>query len=269
MGQIGVSKARHIRYTHVIGNFMKRHTNILTLVLTIGLFACNNVSDKTSKKEQQFDCNSLTDKKVIFEIAKSIIEKKDNEQIWNISEIDTTDFFTTEDYFTNSKTKNKLVLIGGNAGMSSGTADNLLILFSCSDTLNILWSGQVGDFNQTDIIDLNGDGVKEMVCNSSMMWMGECNDNYNIFNFKDGIQNFVFTSHSTTVLDCGRDNLGELYKLGDTLETNLGCSLIKLNDKEFSVRQIKTTKIHNGGQTDEEIMKNLKVIIDTTTIKLK
>ena len=248
---------------------MKRFTNKLTFILTIGLFACNNIADKTSKNGQLFDCNSLTDKKVIFEISKSIIEKKDNEQIWNISEIDTTDFFTTEDYFTNPKTKNRLVLIGGNAGMSSGTADNLLILFSCSDSLNILWSGQVGDFYQTDILDLNGDGIKEIVCNSSMMWMGECNDNYNIFNFKDGRQNFVFTSHSTSVLDCGLDNIGKLYKLGDTLELNLDCSLIKLKDKEFSVRQIKTTKIHNGGQTDEEIMKNLKVIIDTTTINLK
>lgn len=248
---------------------MKRHTNILSIILTIGLCACNNVTDTTSKNEQQFDCNSFIDKKVIFEIAKSIIEKKDNEQIWNLSEIDTTDFFTTEDFFTNSKTKNRLVLIGGNAGLSSGTADNLLILFSCSDKLDIIWSGQVGDFNQTDIIDLNGDGIKEIICKSSMIWMGECNDNYNIFNFKEGKQNFVFTSHSTSVLDCGRDNIGELYKLGDTLEINLDCSLLKLNDKEFNVRQIRTTKIHDGGQTDEEIMKKLKVSIDTTTIKLK
>lgn len=248
---------------------MKRHANIIIIVLTLGLFACNNIADKPTKKEQQFDCNSHTDKKVIYKIAKSIIDKHDNEQIWNISEIDTSDFLTTEDYFTNPKAKNRLVLIGGNAGLSSGTADNLLILFSCSDTLRILWSGQVGDFNQSDIIDINGDGVKEIVCNSSMMWMGECNDNYNIFNLKDGIQNFVFTSHSNSVLDCGRDNIGVLYKLGDTLELNLVCSLIKLNHKEFSVRQIKTTKIHNGGQTDEEIIKNLKVFVDTTTIKLK
>lgn len=248
---------------------MKRYTNILTLILAIGLFACNNLTDKISKKEQQFDCNSFINKKVIFEIAKSIIEKKDNEQIWNISEIDTTDFFITEDYFTNSKTKNRLVHIGCNAGLSSGTADNLLILLSCSDTLNILWSGQVGDFNQTNIIDLNGDGVKEIVCNSSMMWMGECNDNYNIFNFKDGKQNFIFTSHSTSVLDCGRNNLSELFKQGDTLEQKFDCSLLKLSDKEYNVRQIQTTKIHNGGQTDDEIIKNLKVVVDTTNIKLR
>lgn len=255
-------------YIYVIGNFMKRHANIVTIVLTLGLFACNNVADKTIKR-QQFDCNSLTDKKVIYKIAKSIIDKHDNEQIWNLSEVDTADFFTTEDYLINPKTKSRLVLIGGNAGMSSGTADNLLILFSCSDSINIVWSGQIGDFEPSDIKDLNGDGIKEIVCTSSMMWIGECNDSYNIFNFKDGKQNFIFTSHSTSVLDCGRYNLGELFKQGDTLEHKLDCSLAKLHDKEFNVQQIQTIKIHNGGQTDDEIIKNLRVVTDTTNIKLK
>jgi len=247
---------------------MKRHTYIIIIVLTIGLFACNNFADKSSMKEKQFDCNSLTDKKVIYKIAKSIIDKHDNDQIWNLSEIDTTDFFTTEDYFTNPKSKNRLVLIGGNAGMSAGSADNLLILFSCSDTLNILWSGQIGDFNQSDIIDVNGDGVKEIVYNSSMMWMGECNDSYNIFNFKDGKQNFIYGAHSNSVIDCGYDNLAEIYKPGDTLENMFDCSLLKLNNKKYEVRQIHTIKIHNGGLTDNEILKKIKVILDTTIIKL-
>ena len=241
---------------------------LIILILILGLFACKNFTDKARKQELQFDCNSLTDKKVIYKIAKSIIDKHDNDQIWNLSEVDTSDFFTTEDFFTNSKTKNRLVLIGGNAGMSAGTADNLLILFSCSDTLNILWSGQIGDFNQSDIIDVNGDGVKEIVCNSSMMWMGECNDSYNIFNFKDGKQNFIFGVHSNSVIDCGYDNIAELYKQGDTLENMFDCSLLKLKDKEYGVRQIHTIKIHNGGQTDEEMLKKIKVIMDTTIVKL-
>lgn len=249
---------------------MKRHTNIIIIVLTLGLFACNNIADKTIKQQHQFDCNSLTDKKVIYKIAKSIIDKHDNDQIWNLSEVDTTaDFFTTEDYFISSKTKNRLVIINGNAGMSSWTANNLLILFSCSDTLNIVWSGQIGDFKQSDIQDLNGDGVKEIVCNSSMMWMGECNDSYNIFNFKDSKQNFIFKAHSTSVIDCGFDNLVELYKQGDTLENKSDCSLIKLNVKEYKVRTVRTIKIHNGGRTDEEMVKKIKVIMDTTNVKLK
>jgi len=120
---------------------MTRHINILICILTLGFLACNNQTSKTSERRSNFDCNSITDKKFIFEIAQSIVDKHDNEQIWNISEIDTTDFFTTEDFFTNSKTKNRIVLVGGSAGGSSGSARNLLILFSCSDTFKVLWAG--------------------------------------------------------------------------------------------------------------------------------
>jgi len=242
----------------------------LILFIILFTFSCNTKdSDKKIKKEQQFDCNSLTDKKLIYKIAKSIINKHDNENIWNLSEIDTTTFFTTEDFFTSPTIKNRLVLIGGNAGLSSGTADNLLMLFSCSDSLKVLWSGQIGDFKQSDIQDVNGDGIKEIVCKSSLIWMGACNDSYDIFNFKDSKQHFIFEAHSRSVVDCGFDNLGDLYKQGDTLEKKLECSLIRCNEKKYNIQQIQTTKIHNGGRTDDEIIKNLKVIMDTVNIKLK
>jgi hypothetical protein len=249
---------------------MKNATKIILFGLTLGLLACKYSGDKTvSNQVNQFDCNSLSDKKVIYSIAKSIIDKHDNEQIWNLYEIDTTDFLSIEDYFTNTRSKNRLVLIGGRAGMSSGTADNLLILFSCSDTFHVVWAGQVGDFKQSDIKDLDGDGIKEIVCNSGMIWMGECDENYNIFNFKNGKQNLVYSAHSTSFIDCGKDNFDELFKLGDTLEHKFDCLLLKTKDNEYSVQQIQTSKIHNGGHTDEEIIKNLKVNIDTTTIGLK
>jgi len=271
---------------------MKRDTIILFSFLSLLFFTCkndavdeklsqvqelntpsipvnNNQPEKDTKFGQKIDCNSLQDKKVIFEIATFILNKHDNDQIWNLSEIDTTDFFTTEDYFTNSKTKNRLVLIGGSAGMSSGSADNLLILLACSNSLNIIWSGQVGDFTLTDIADLNCDGIKEIVVKASAMWMGECYDSYNIFNFKEDKQNYIYKAHSTSVIECGRDDLSEIYKKGDTLENMFDCSLIKINDKNFKVQQIKTTKIHNGGKTGDEVLKKLKVIVDTTNVKLK
>lgn len=150
---------------------MKRLAFLFNFIITFGFLACNDVTKPNLsqiKNEQKFDsntikannkmhsgiteaekfdCKSLKDKKVILEFANSIIAKKDNKNIWNISEIDTNEFFTCEDYFTNSKKKNRLVLIGGNAGLSAGSEDNLLILFSCIDSLNILWSGQVGEFD--------------------------------------------------------------------------------------------------------------------------
>ena len=215
-------------------------------------------------------------KNKIYEIAKSIIDNKDNnENIGNLYGITTTSFFTTEDYFTNSETKNRLVLISGEAGTSSGTARNLLILFSGIDTYNVIWSGQVSEFIQDDIVDINGDGIKEIVMNSGWVWMGYIGEYYQIFNFKNGKKNDIFTVRSTSVLDCDYDgndvfmNYPDLYKQGDTLENKFDCSLIKLNDTEYGVKQIHTVKIHNGGQTEQEILKKVKVFSDTTNIKLK
>lgn len=248
---------------------MRHHIYSLFFIFTLIVIACNsNNRNDTLHHQQKFNCNSLTDKKVILDIANAILEEKNNDQIWNLSKVDTSDFFTVEDFFINSKIKNRLVLVGGIAGGSSGSADNLLILFSCTDTFKVVWAGQVGDFTLTNIADLNGDGIKEIISNPGAVWMGECFDTYQIFNFKNGKQNFIYAVHSTSVIDCGRDNLFEIYKQGDTLENKFECSVQKRNDNKYEVRQINTIKIHNGGQTDKDIYKNLAITIDTTTIKL-
>jgi hypothetical protein len=256
---------------------MGRLTKFTIIFLTLVFFSCKNeekqkvdyYEEKKIKKEQQFDCNKLSERKVIYEIANSIIENHNNENIWNLTEIDTTEYFTKEDYFINSRTKNRIVILGGNAGLSSGTANNLLLLLDCTNSLKIVWSGQIGEINPSDIKDINEDGIKEIVCTSSTIWMGECNDNYNIFNFKGGKQNMIFNANSNSVLDCGKDNLADQFKIGDTLENKFDCAIIKLNNKEFNIQKIQTSKIHSGGLTDTEIMKNLKIFTDTTFIKLK
>ena len=242
-------------------------TSLCFLVVFTVLFS--GCKQKT-EKEHSFDCKSLTDKKAIYEIAKSIIIDRNNENVCSIWEIDTTDFFIIEDYFTNSETKNRLVFIGGTAGLASGTARNLLILFSCTDTLNVIWSGQVGQFSQTDIIDVDRDGIKEIIMNAGWAYMGEIGHCYEIFNFKDGKRNSVFRACSLSVIDEGAFfNHPEFYKRGDTLENNFDCSLIKLNDAEYGVRQIRSVIIHNGGQTEQEVLKKMKRFSDTIVIKLK
>lgn len=248
---------------------IKLYANILIIIFTLGFLACNNNADKTTRNDKLFDCSSFSDKKAIFNIAKSIIDKHDNKQIWNLSKIDNSNILILDDYFTNPNKQNKLVLIHGEASLSSGTANNLLILFSCSDSLNILWSGQVGNIEPSDIKDLNGDEIKEIVCISNTIWMGECVNNFDIFNFKNGTQNFLFTAKSTSFIGCGLENLADKFKQGDTLENYSDCSIIELNNKEFMVKQIKTIKIHNGGKTDDEIIKKIKILIDTINVKIK
>lgn len=260
-------------------NFTKLVAGIFLLPV---FFACENGEEKsisgqvTPQEKKQtniqahtFDCHTLTNKQVIYNLAKEIIEKNESGGIWNLSDIDTTDFFTTEDYFINANTKNTLISIGGEAGLSAGSANHLLILFSCTDTLGVVWYEQTGKVTAADITDVNGDGIKELVCNTGYVWMGECGDNYRIVNFKDGRKNILFNAHSTSLLGCGRDDVFEFVKQGDTVENSYNCSLQKLNDKSSVIRQIQTVKIYQGGETEEEITNRLKVVVDTMEVQLK
>ena len=251
---------------------------ILLLFLTPSFLACNSFSESkhleviggqkeiVKLEETQIDCLKPVNRSEIYNIAKSILDKQENEEIWNLHELDTTEFFVTDDYFTNPKTKTRLVLIGGIAGLSAGTEDNMLLLFSCADSLKVIFSAQWGDFAQSDIKDVNGDGIKEIIYQSSMMWMGECNDSYSIFNFLDGNQNVLFSANSFSILGCGLENLSDRYKKGDTLEIKSDCSLTKVNNK-YNVKNIQTIKVHNGGRTDEEIEKKLIEIRDTLNMQ--
>ncbi|HEY8893277.1 MAG TPA: hypothetical protein VIM79_00565 [Niastella sp.] len=253
---------------------------IILIVLPI-LFACNNPQEnrnttqapvvaesKTNSQAQLLTCNMLTDKKPVYDIAKTVIGKNESGNVWNLSEIDTTDYFTIEDYFTNTTTKNRLVIIGGEAGMSAGSADHLLLLFSCTDTAKVIWYEQTGKITAADITDVNGDGIKEIICNTGYVWMGECGDHYRIFNFINGNKNMIFSAQSSSLIGCGRDDLAASFKKGDTLEHRYDCSLQKRNDNTSVIRKIQTVKIYEGGETDEEIGKRVKVIVDTTEVRL-
>ncbi|KAA5532576.1 hypothetical protein F0919_17490 [Taibaiella lutea] len=241
------------------------------LPILLFLFSCKNPSSDKAPEEQtaltdtvkQIDNSSKTE--LIYRIADSLINNH-GENIWNLSDVDTTDFFDSKDYFTDKHYKTELILLSGEAGSSSGTARNLLLLFS--DNFKLLWEGQEGEFSASDIQDLNNDGIKEIVIRSATVWMGECHDIYDIINFKGGKKRNLFSAHSQSIVDCGGDFLPN-YKAGDTVETKYDCKLNKMQDGTFSVYQIKAVKLHNGGTTEDDIMKKLVTYTDTAEIKIQ
>lgn len=244
---------------------------VFLIVSIISLFsACNNNSEKTPENKTKVPyCDSLRNNTFVYKLAKSLIEKGGNENLGNLSEIGSSELLVTEDYFIDKEQKHSLILIGGYTGYSASTADNMLMLLSCTDSLRVLWAGQMGDIKPSDIIDMNGDGIKEIISTANSLSMGQCNDSYHIFNFKGGKQNTVFEAHSMNLIGCGYDKLAGYYKPGDTLGHSFDCSLVKTNEKEYAVRRIETIKIYNTGKKDEEIVENLKVIVDTAIVKIK
>lgn len=241
---------------------MNKLTHIFFFCLLAALFSCKQ---KEKDAPGPTACSTL-DKEAIYSIARAIIDSG-NEHIWNISELDTTKFFVTEDFFIDTKSKSRLVLIDGIAGLSSGSADNLLLLFDCSNSSRVVWAGQVGDIDSAGIQDVSNDGIKELVLRSGAVWMGECFENYSIFNFKDGTQNMLYTARSNSVIDCGNEELNGVSK-GDTLEYLFDCTLFKKDSTRYAIREIRTARIHQGGQSPAEIIRNLAIKRDTAIIDL-
>ncbi len=238
----------------------------LTLLFTLILLPGCNIPNVNSTSTEKLICADSADINQIIPLATSVVKAHNNDKIWNLSPpVDTSRFFSIEDYFIDAKIKSRLVWIGFDAGMSTGTANNLLMLLNCADTPVLIWSAQVGLINKDEIKDLNNDGVKGIVCTSSMTWMGECNDSYSIFNFKGGHQNILFIANSQSFIDCGNDNYNERYKKGDTLENKRKCILLPSGkSKYWQVKQVQTLKIHNRGKTDMEVLNQLKTFINTT-----
>ena len=235
------------------------------LLLAVAIYGCKHLPHKTTGS----DCSILKDKSYIYSIGQAIIENKNNDDIWNLSSVDTSYVYSTTGYFVDTINKDRLILVGAEAGISAGNANNLLILFSCADTPTVLWAGQTGDVSQGMAeIDLDGDGIKELIENTHTMWMGECNDSYSIFNFKGGKRNFLHRSRSTSSINCGMNDLAKVFQKGDTLEHTYRYFPPPYIKHSVILRGIETVKIHNGGKTDEEIIRRLKVSTHTIEIPL-
>jgi hypothetical protein len=239
---------------------------IALLLLFCLLLACK----EERKPDSETAARHLPAKKELLRLADSIVKAKANENIWNLSEVDGTAIFIAEDYFTSSKTKSAVVLINGSAGLSAGSADNLLMLLEYhNNRYSVSWAGQTGDFDNAGIKDLTNDGVKEIVSENGMVWMGGCYDYFTIFNFKGGERNKLFTAESVSVIDCGLEDYGEkFFAQGDTLENVSVCKIIPVG-KAFAVQQARTLRLINGGTTNQQIIAKLKVVIDTIVTPIR
>ena len=230
---------------------------------------------QTATKGVAADCSWLTDKTKALNIGKDLLDeiadnKAEHKNIWNLSSVDTSEFLCIEDYFTNTKTKSWLVYLSGEAGMSAGNANHLLMIFNCTDSLRMVWAGQVGVIDREKIIDYNGDGVKDIVCECGSTWMGECNDVFEIYNFKGGVKNILYSAHSQSIIECGFDTPLENHIPGDTVETKIESTIIQApKSGDYSVKRRVEWKIHAGGENEKQMLFNLKTVLDSSIVELK
>ncbi|WP_276484617.1 hypothetical protein [Paraflavitalea pollutisoli] len=245
-------------------------------LILIAAIACKDPAPTTQQQstagqsvKTAYPCAPLANKDTLFAIGNRILETGAQEHIWNLTELDTSHYFNVADYFVSADRKDQLVWIEGQAGGSAGTARNLLLLLRCADSLQVIGAEQVGDVSLADIKDLNGDGIKEIISQSSFSWMGECGNSYQIINYKGGVRNELLHLQGMSILDCGLDSVYSHIQEGDTLETRLDIKLLPRESARFAVQQVRTVKIHQGGANDADIKSNLLVRVDTTIIPLK
>jgi hypothetical protein len=234
-----------------------------TFFFLFAIFSCNSWKSITISKSS--DKCSLTKAEALV-IADSILEVGNNDQIWNLYEVDTVDYFSMEGHFTSPKTTSRIVFLGGKAGGSSGSSNNLLLLLSCSSRQKVIWAGQVGPISQENIQDLTNDGVLEISYSTGSTWMGECADQYRIFNFYNQQLKEVYSHQSFSRVSCGRESYASML-VGDTLAVQYNTSFIKKNS-ETHLQQIKTTSIYTGGESEEEVIKKMSVTCDTILLQL-
>lgn len=240
---------------------MKRYLHLIfiLLALLIPAVACNQakvVKAKDTKYSTQG--NKRTEKQQVYLIGESIIrDRTDNDLVWNIEKLDTNEYWVYEGHFVNTSVKNKLVLLGGKAGESAGTEDNLLILFDAKDPKKILWAGQTGDILKEQVKDLNGDGITEVVVTKSNTYMGECSEIFEIISFRKAKREILFSKRSWSVIDCGSQEVWKMYKMGDTLQAQYVHELVSVKDNVYQVREKGLVKIHAGGSTDKEMKAKL------------
>ena len=249
----------------------------ITICLTVVIWtACNTDAEPKPMESDSLiikptdtinqTAGNPANKNDLLSIGLSIIDKGGNDLIRNLHSVDSV-LFVLDDYFINEKEKSKVAYLSGIAGGSAGIASNLIIVFGDTTTNKVLYSAQVGIIDPDEIRDYNGDGLKDFIINSGMVWMGECNSSYAIKNFKGGQENILYSANSYSVIGCGQDENQYRFETGDTLSIEIENNLTKAGD-EYIVGEKQTISIYNGGKTENDILARLKRIVVSKNIKL-
>ncbi len=214
--------------------------------------------------DDSVSCEELGNKKIISHF----IEEARSE-IGVFETADTSNMFLVNGHFTDKNSTQTLVWIEAYGLPSSGDGSNLLMLFSCGKNAKMIFCTTCGVFSKNDIRDLNGDGLSDMISESSIDRMGECHDDYRIFNLKDIKMNLLYEARNDSYICDSSDNY-DFLKRGDTIERSISHQLTdKNNDHVFEIRQVRKITTFYGGKTKSEIAKREKTTVDSCIIPLK
>lgn len=232
------------------------------LTALIGLFLLISCSS-------QPDTKKLTLKEQIFRKSQRILNNHDDQKIWNIISIDTSDIKIYKGCFISPNDSVLFISINGEVEEASG--------FGMINRLNLV--GHINDSLIVDyyqqgalpkiIQDFDNDGIDDFYFEMSSSNMGICIDYYLVVNFSNRDETFLFKRIDESVLECGALK-EESNNIGDTLSTSRSLKFIDFdNDKNHEIIMTNEYKIYNGGKSEENILDSLKIIQTVDTIRIK
>lgn len=215
----------------------------------------------TEKARQKVDAaRLLTDEEQLIQLA-ATVKPGEKWEVWNLMPPDSAIILADHtSHFTDRAKLTRLVLLQAEAGQSAGTAHNLFLLLSATSPMQLIWAAQTGDLD-TAFTDLDGDGIMDVIEWDSMLWMGEYNRNWSIFDLRGGSRHQHYNAHSYSLLEMEGFPLDHLKK-GDTVELIAEPELLNASNRsDSSVRvRTKTTVLrYNGGQDVEQIRSRAQV----------
>jgi hypothetical protein len=168
-----------------------------------------------------------------------------------------------EGHFSEKRHLQTLVTIEMQLGGSAGSYDRFYALFDCphqAELITTTFSGQP----QGKPIDLNGDGLLELVTSGGHTWMCELGDLLEVITWESGKAKIIYEVHSYHDMDCGDTWAVQSREPGDTLGMEVR-SLFSDDDQNglFEILQIRETTVSGGGSTREEIGQMAEVMIDS------
>lgn len=202
----------------------------------------------------------------LSEIINPYLEKNKTDSSFAMIDIQQgkpTEYYYFEKALLHQTEKNPVVVFSMNYGLSAGNGRYKMFVFKPDGEKAVL-SHMIdcGPVTDASFVDFNNDGITEFINEAGGTWQGILFQYYAVMSMKDGYEKNLLKIQTEYPIDLEialNTQMSE-KNIMDTLECSSVFQVKSLPNHEKYVSQQMHTVIHQGGATEDEIIKKAKVI---------